>query len=245
MRQLGQRTPSLHARIAEQLGRDIVNGCYEEGALLPGVEDLREKFGASRVIVREAIRTLGAKGLVYSRRKMGTRVANRQGWNIFDEDVLAWLMAEGRAGEYLLAFIEFRLFVEPEAASMAAKRSTKELLQPLRDSVAKIVASDGDLVLFHEGDMQFHLALLNASGNPFFAGLGRAAQTYLDTSFSLQEAGVDRAAIRKEIEMHQRLLEAIENGDADGARRECRRIILSGKEDLESEIGQESGRNAR
>ncbi|MEO3428736.1 FadR/GntR family transcriptional regulator [Pelagibius sp. CAU 1746] len=227
---------SLHARIAERLGRDIVSGQIAEGALLPGVEELREQFGASRVIVREAIRTLGAKGLVYSRRRMGTRVAERAGWNLFDEEVLAWVMAEGGASAFLTAFVEFRLMVEPDAAALAAERASQEDLAPLRTSVDAMENASGDLARFHDADVHFHLALLKASTNPFVAGLGRASQTYLDISFRLQEANVDESTIQEEVEMHRRLLDLIETGEAEEARRECRRIIMSGKRALERSL---------
>ncbi|PYR02091.1 MAG: hypothetical protein DMG00_29810, partial [Acidobacteria bacterium] len=61
---------SLHGRIVHAIGRRIVSGDLRPGDLLPAEPEL----GASRTVVREAIKVLAAKGLVESRPKTGTRV---------------------------------------------------------------------------------------------------------------------------------------------------------------------------
>src|SRR6516164_5559747 len=77
---------SLHGRIVHAIGRRIVSGDLRPGDLLPSEPDL----GASRTVVREAVKVLAAKGLVESRPKTGTRVRPREAWNLLDPDVLAW-----------------------------------------------------------------------------------------------------------------------------------------------------------
>src|SRR5229473_6570900 len=71
---------SLHGRVVHAMGRRIVSGDLQPGALLPAELELK----ASRTVVREAIKVLAAKGLVESRPKTGTRVRPTDSWNLLD-----------------------------------------------------------------------------------------------------------------------------------------------------------------
>jgi len=77
---------SLHDRVVHANGRKILGGELPPGALLPAEPEL----GASRTVLREAIKVLAAKGLVEARPKIGTRVRPREAWNLLDHEVLAW-----------------------------------------------------------------------------------------------------------------------------------------------------------
>ncbi|BBU79486.1 hypothetical protein EIMP300_08860 [Escherichia coli] len=53
--------------LAEKLAQRILKGEYEPGTILPGEIELGEQFGVSRTAVREAVKTLTAKGMVLFR----------------------------------------------------------------------------------------------------------------------------------------------------------------------------------
>src|SRR5947207_14750698 len=110
---------SLHDRVVHKIGRKIVGGGLPPGALLPAQPEL----GASRTVLREAIKVLAAKGLVESRPKTGTRVRPREAWNLLDTDVLAWQQAGAGSPTLLRALTEVRRFIEPAAAELAALRA--------------------------------------------------------------------------------------------------------------------------
>src|SRR5213594_3545034 len=113
---------SLHGRVVHAIGRRILSGDLRPGDLLPAEPDL----GASRTVVREAVKVLAAKGLVESRPKTGTRVRSRDAWNLLDPDVLAWQQdgADGDGTESLLRkMTEVRRIIEPAAAELAAARA--------------------------------------------------------------------------------------------------------------------------
>jgi GntR family transcriptional regulator len=65
----------LYRRLVQALRRDIVNGRFPVGSLLPTESELRQRFGVSRHTVREALRYLRDEGLVWSRQGSGTEVA--------------------------------------------------------------------------------------------------------------------------------------------------------------------------
>src|SRR6266480_6010336 len=88
---------SLHDRVVHAIGRKILGGELPPGALLPAEPEL----GASRTVLREAIKVLAAKGLVEARPKTGTRVRPRDAWNLLDPDVLAWQQGGGSSPSLL------------------------------------------------------------------------------------------------------------------------------------------------
>src|SRR5882762_613163 len=110
---------SLHGRIVHAIGRRILSGDLRPGELLPAEPEL----GASRTVVREAVKVLAAKGLVESRPKTGTRVRPPASWNLLDPDVLAWQQEGTPQPIFLRKLTEVRLIVEPAAAELAARRA--------------------------------------------------------------------------------------------------------------------------
>ena len=64
-------------RVAESLGRAIVHGAYPAGSVLPSEQDLCTQYSVSRTGVREALKMLGAKGLIAPRRRVGGIVNER------------------------------------------------------------------------------------------------------------------------------------------------------------------------
>ena len=77
-----------HARVARALGTGIVAGEFPEGAVLPAEPVLLARFGVSRTLLREAVKTLSGKGLLEARTRVGTRVRERAAWNLFDREAI-------------------------------------------------------------------------------------------------------------------------------------------------------------
>src|SRR5688572_24032485 len=127
------RSRSHTSRVVNDLGLGIVTGQLSEGSLLPGDQELLTKYRVSRTVLREALKTLGAKGLVQARARVGTRVQPRAAWNLFDPDVLVWHAEAGFRPEFLRHLAEIRMALEPEAAALAALRRTPANLKTIND----------------------------------------------------------------------------------------------------------------
>ena len=67
-----------------ELGVGIVSGDFPQNSILPGDAELMERFGVSRTVLREAMKTLAGKGLIQAKARIGTRVRDRSDWNLFD-----------------------------------------------------------------------------------------------------------------------------------------------------------------
>src|SRR6266704_3653515 len=146
---------SLHDRVVHAIGRKILGGQLRPGAFLPAEPEL----GASRTVVREAIKVLTAKGLVESRPKIGTWVRPREAWHLLDADVLAWQQEGTSRPSLLRALTEVRRIVEPAAAELAATRADSRDLAALGQALEEMgrtaqAPERGDFEPFVQADMR-------------------------------------------------------------------------------------------
>src|SRR5690606_11912512 len=122
---------NLHSDVLWELGFAIVSGHYPEGSILPPDSDLLDRFGVARTVLREALKTLAAKGLIEARARIGTRILPRNRWNLFDADVLAWHFELGPDVSFLRSLAEVRIGIEIEGAALAAERASPEQAEAL------------------------------------------------------------------------------------------------------------------
>jgi GntR family transcriptional repressor for pyruvate dehydrogenase complex len=146
-------------QISRQLLEKIISGKYQPGDRLPPERDLAFLFDVSRVVVREALSSLLAKGIVSVRQGRGTTVNPINQWNTLDPQVL--LLLQGDA--VFEQLMETRRIIEPEMAALAAERITPEELEILRTNSE---LPDDDTVDMHvERDINFHSQIAKATHN--------------------------------------------------------------------------------
>jgi len=210
------RTSRLYEQIVEQLEDSILKGVLKPGDQLPPERDLAQRFGVSRTAVREAVKALREKGLVEAYTGRGTFVTNgtsqaiRQSLN---------LIVKISQQEGTLHLAELRRILEPEIAALAAPKIEDQLLATMRESVASMDRSiqSQDPEGYIEADLDFHLALAEAAGNPLILALIDSIVALLREQRSRifnVEGGPERGQFH-----HKRILEAIEGGDAEAARK--------------------------
>jgi DNA-binding FadR family transcriptional regulator len=219
------------AQLAARLGQEIVSGVYPPGSLLPNSAEMGERFSASRTALREAYSKLSGKGLIVARPKIGTRVRPRGEWNLLDSEVLAWHMTSEPEEQIVNDLFELRRAIEPLAAEIAA--ATRPA-----GSVALIAEAYGRMERFKNGggdligaDLDFHVAILEATGNHFFRALGGLIQASLECSFRLSWLGA--AAIRDDrLLQHGGILEAIRAGAPGQARSRMVELLNDSMDDI-------------
>ncbi|WP_144861431.1 FadR/GntR family transcriptional regulator [Mesorhizobium sp. J18] len=228
-----------HSRVVNELGRAIVGGIYGNGALLPGDTELAQRFEVSRTVLREAMKTLSAKGMVVPKAKIGTRVTAPTSWNLFDADVLNWHLENGVNPDFLQHLSEMRLSFEPFAARLAAERASEEKIATLYERV-RAMEEANSMESFALADLDFHMALLDASKNPFMYSVGALIEAALATSFRLSSPFGDPERHRAICGAHRRIADAIAEHDADTAAEGMRGVILHGRDRiLESGLDRE------
>lgn len=202
-------------QVMHELGQSIAVGDYGSCNPFPIEAELCRRLSVSRSVLREAVKMLTAKGMLGSRPRQGTYVKPERVWNLLDPDVLSWLLERKFSRELLLQFMEVRLAIEPMAARLAARAGDTEARGEIALALARMQAAEtgGDDPL--ESDIAFHVAILQASGNPFYARLRDLIAAALKTSIRLtnKAKGVRLASIAE----HASVYDAIKSGDEDAA----------------------------
>jgi DNA-binding FadR family transcriptional regulator len=221
-------TRSHTSRVVNDLGLGIVTGELAEGSLLPGDQELLTKYRVSRTVLREALKTLSAKGLVQARARVGTRVQPRGAWNLFDPDVLMWHAEAGFRPEFLAHLAEIRMALEPEAAALAARRTTPESIQAINEWAERMAKPKITLDEFVKADLGFHLAVANAAANPFFTSISTLIEVVLVAMLTISSPAEEPQRLAISVAQHRRVARAIANHDPDEARLAMRIVIDNG-----------------
>jgi len=205
----------------DEVGRAIVTGVYERTGF-PTEAELARQYAVSRSVTREAVKMLTAKGLLTARPRKGTSVQPAGSWNLFDPDVLRWLLERKFSLNLLRQFSELRVAIEPAAAALAATAADSAGIAAVQAGYRRMEAAEagGDDAL--EADIAFHIAVLNASANPFYMQFKDLVTTALRTSIRFTNRFKGRTA---SLPAHRAVLDSIELRDGDGARAAMAAII--------------------
>jgi len=213
----------LHREVLAVLTGEIVAGRPPAGALLPRETDLAERFDVSRGVARECIRALEERGLVKVRHGRGATVASRDGWDVFNADVLLAVLRGPLAVELLGEYLECRRLLDVAAAGFAATRATepqrsalKVALDRMEEATARPRAGNAEEE-FHRADVSFHETLADATGNRALGSLSRRIHDALVIARYPLARPQYRA--RRAMPEHRRIFEAVTAGDGAGAQR--------------------------
>jgi DNA-binding FadR family transcriptional regulator len=189
--------------LLDHLGKMIVTGRYD-GIPFPTEAELSKQHGVSRSVTREAVKMLTAKGLLSARPRQGTVIDRK-----FSLDLLRH-------------FNQLRAAIEPAAAALAAADADAFGLQLINAGFERMVAAEKGEDDTLEADIAFHLAILRASANPFFAQFRDVVATALRTSIRFTNRIQGRTA---DLPAHEAVKLAIEARDPERARAAMAQII--------------------
>lgn len=217
---LRDRKRNLFAHVVEELGARIVRGDIAPNDPFPSEADLGREFGASRSVIREAVKSLAARGLLESRTRTGIRVLPASQWNLLDAAVLSWRYSVMPAAQFYNELFEVRLMIEPKAAALAADRATPQALLEIRSAFAEMTEASRQGTSGVEADLRFHQAILAASQNALLLQMGNliAVGLYISHQISSESFTVF-------LPLHNRVLDAIAAQDANSAEQSMRQLI--------------------
>jgi DNA-binding FadR family transcriptional regulator len=207
--------------LLDALGKSIVTGIYDDKPF-PTEAELSKQHGVSRSVTREAVKMLTAKGLLSARPRQGTIIEPASAWNLFDPDVLRWQLDRKFSIELLRHFSELRSAIEPAAAALAAVAADDAGIRLIRAGYERMEAAENGDDDTLEADIAFHLAVLRACANPFFAQFRVVVATALRTSIRFTNRIQGRTA---DLPAHRAVLLAIEARQPDAAREAMANII--------------------
>ena len=208
---------SLSKQVADKLETMIINGDYKVGEKINSESELMAMFNVSRNTLREAIHSLTSAGVLDVRQGDGTYVRSN---NRFSANMkLEYDKVE------LEDIKETRNALEITLASLAAKRRTDDDVVKIEDALnrrkeLKEVAKENT-----RADMEFHLAIAEASHNKILIDLYLSIFDYLENLISEIQEETNLSA--EEIDgLHDSLFQAIKASD-NSAARSCVQNILN------------------
>jgi len=206
------------ARLADQvygqIFEQIVSGGLNVGDKLPSENEISERFGVSRPVVREALLRLRADGLITAHQGLGTFVSHQPAPRLktFNDvqNVSAYLRAQ-----------EVRVALEGDAARLAALRRTDEQLKKIADAHAAFADSLTHGQVSPEADLAFHASIAEASGNDFYLGvlesIHESINGFMRLTLSLTRTG-SRQRAQRVVDEHATILDSIREQDSERAR---------------------------
>jgi GntR family transcriptional repressor for pyruvate dehydrogenase complex len=210
-----KRVQSLSDRVADQLTEAILSRQLNPGDLLPPERELGDKFGVSRTVVREAVRSLAARGLVRVTSGRGVEV------NAFGPgDVAASISLLVRGQEELDygTVNEVRAALEVQVADLAAQRAGSDDLKRLAQLCDDYQQSleRRDLVAAGDLDFQFHRELAQAAGNDLLLAM---LDSIGDVLREVRNQAMNDVHVGEEgLRAHRKILKHVSAGKPDEAR---------------------------
>jgi GntR family transcriptional repressor for pyruvate dehydrogenase complex len=202
----------LADEVAERLTGWIMDETLPAGGLLPTEGELAGRFGVSRTVIREAIRSLASYRLVRIRHGVGSYVNPREAWDV--SSALQLFIRSDRDG--LLRWLEVRQVLEVGIARRAAERVAPEELEALTGLVETMRNQLSQLPgAFIEMDSRFHLVIARATRNPSLEMM--LAPILRPLHGRMQETLQIPVTAELAVAEHERIVAALQAGDAKEA----------------------------
>lgn len=218
---------TLVEKTQQKIRAMIVNKEYDHNNFLPSEGELCDRFGVSRVTVREAVRSMEVRGLVRRVHGKGIEVINNsvKVMTQFINDMVSLNFSD------LLEVIEVRTIVENEAAGMAAERALPEDIEKMLQDIEVMenaVTMDDD---YYTHDLQFHVDLVRAARNKLLTTLV-AAYTPLLKDVVVTSSQLDYV-IEQRHHFHRNIFDAIVARDGAKAKEMMRLHLKVNRENFD------------
>jgi GntR family transcriptional repressor for pyruvate dehydrogenase complex len=204
---------TLASRIVADVREKLFERRLRAGDFLGTEKELAARHGVSRIVARDALRTLEAMGIVeISRGAGGGARITRGNPQLFAEALAVQLeLADIEVDEILAA----QHAIECLAAELAAVNATRPDIDRLHSLVLEAEALLDDLDGFTRSSLAFHLAVADASHNRV---LHYQLVSLQHVSWPARNRTLTRAVALRVLEAHRRLAACIAAHDAAGAR---------------------------
>ena len=217
---------SLVLEIGRRIAADITAGRLSPGARLPTEQELMAALGVSRTVIREAVATLRAEGLITTRQGIGSFVASLPPNALFRiESGQTESLADA------LHIMELRTAVETEAAGLAAERASPRQRRAIRQALTAIdtAIERGEAAVAE--DFALHAAITDATGNPQFRRFLDFLGRFIIPRASVRIRALNlRAYLMTFQQEHHAIVAAIDARSAEQARAAMRQHLMLSRE---------------
>jgi GntR family transcriptional repressor for pyruvate dehydrogenase complex len=234
-----ERSATLVHRVTGQIEQLIEAGSLQSGDRLAPERELARQFGVSRTVVREAVRSLVARGLLEVRPGSGTVISSPSADSVARS--LALFLRAGRPEFDCEKVMELRRVLEIANAGLAAQRRTPEDLEAMASILREEGSIPEDRYRFAEYDVAFHAAVARATHNELFElmldSIADILLTWREVTFDVP--GTPARALM----YHQAVYEQIKSGNADGARDAMRNHLVESEDTMRKALALHAGSN--
>jgi GntR family transcriptional repressor for pyruvate dehydrogenase complex len=212
---MARKPESTVELLFEKMLARIRSGQWPVGAPIPSERLLMKEFGVSRIPVRESLSMMRALGIIETHHGSSPTVQKMNSEILGQIFPLILSLEDEQTYEYVF---EIRLALESRTAYLAALNRTKDDLQSL-EKLLELVRDhiENDLEASAEADLAFHIQIAEATKNPLFPLILKLISSFVTYAqiLSCKDNTVKR---HRALELHQLIVEAIRDKDADGAR---------------------------
>ncbi|SMQ65723.1 DNA-binding transcriptional regulator, FadR family [Devosia lucknowensis] len=208
---------NFHNFVINEIGHAIVTGTFPIGSVLASDAVMMERYGVSRTVLREALKTLEAKGLVEARPKVGTRVSPRSRWNFFDPQVLTWHFDAAPDAELYDSLFRVREALEGPMILLATRHRTAEHVRLLKYWCHQMETAGDSVEQYGLACLEVHGVIAESSRDPLLRSILGVVELTLALALTRDRA-MSAEAYRKEASAtFIALTAAIEGGRAEEA----------------------------
>jgi len=218
------RPKRAYQEISEEIRKAILDGRLETGKRLPTERELAQQFQVGRLTIREALRTLEAKGLIQI----------KVGWeggsfiSTPDPDVMPAMMIDNLQLEGLTSSqaFEARIGLEPVIVKYAIQHATKEDFKRIEKNVRECreIMESASMEEIVWNMIDYHILIGEATHNPSFIMFIRALMEWARRQL---EGWLPSPEIQlKSYQDHEKILESLKDSDVKRAQRRMEGHIL-------------------
>ena len=226
---------SLTAQVLRALSSSIERGELTPGDRLPPERVLMEKYHVSRSVVREAIASLRSSGRIDTQQGRGAFVLAPP----FAYPYVVDASDLAKIGD-VLQIMDLRIGLESEAASLAAQRHAPADLRRIGTALAALEAGIRAAQPAVSADIEFHLAIIRATGNAYFIDLFAQLSALMIPRARVDLFKNDRQARVRYLALiqqeHAQIYQAIARRDAEAARAAVRLHLTNSRERLRAAL---------
>jgi len=209
----------LYQRVAGVIQDMVLTGKLQVGDRLPSEAQLCDQLGVSRTVVREATKSLVARGLLESAPGKGTFVSAMSTQDMSDSLSLFMTSSDISARDVS----DIREPLEIKIAELAAKRATEDDLAKMERALVEMDRSSDSLEDYIAADFEFHLALAEATQNELFAAF---TMSLVDELKNVRRMAASvRAEYQESQEDHRAIYGMVKQHDGKGAAEAMRRHL--------------------
>lgn len=221
--------------VVNKIEQYFVKGKLKAGDQLPSERELANQFNVSRTSVREGLRTLEHNGIIEIKRGQGSFIKTTHMSLLTDKLSSTILQTED---DLVYEMLEFRQALEVESAYLAAQRATSEELKKIKQALEMMGSSKGDVEKGVRADLQFHIAIVEATHNTVFINLSKTLYEYMEDTIraTRRHRLSDPSRYEDTFKEHKDIYVAIASGDQHQAKQLMKEHIIQIRRELSESL---------